>query len=685
MRIKLKIFDESENFYKIVGQYDILPSIEVRVLKEIISSDIKRPSSQMHFETTLNGIKILMTESFPLSFFFPQEDYGQIYLEFNQKPKKTMIDEAFAEAMLAVQKGDLIKLKSIFTSSIKIQVELCKRRHSNGWSLLHLASFSGRPEIISFLSGFNTNLNEETKDHWTPLMLACAHGQGDCTKILLKHRSIEVNKLTFRGSALHLAVAFGHCKIVELLLINGASMMLEDYNGRIPLQLAQDKDIIELLPKFQGNSVLCRCENKDNLPTFAGKLKLYKSHFLKNKNMFAIINLERGTFDEFKDKHAYFNKNPPIHMTKLVEIIRCEALQGCWPHRSYFFFEIVTKEKKRIYYGEHTEIRDEWVKNIVDSVKYCQIHKIGVDNSNQLFTVIEQEPHDVIEQIDKSEIATLDMFERVSEIGSGSYGIVYKVVKKDTQAVYAMKCLSKYFLNKSKMLDYAISEINIMKSLSHPFILKLHYSFTTNSSIYLILEYCEKGDLELRKEKGPIPEIEAKFYIAEMILGLEYLHSKDIMYRDLKPGNVLVDSQGHIKLADFGLARSIDDKLSIVSTVVGSPAYISPEIISREKLSKASDLYSLGVAIHELLSGVIPFSENEIDKLFNQIKESRFTIHDSLGKEAQNLVKKLLNRKPSKRPKIQDIKSHPFFNNINWELLYQKRYLPPVVGEIIDL
>jgi serine/threonine protein kinase len=82
---------------------------------------------------------------------------------------------------------------------------------------------------------------------------------------------------------------------------------------------------------------------------------------------------------------------------------------------------------------------------------------------------------------------------------------------------------------------------------------------------------------------------------------------------------------------------------------------------------------------------VIPFSEHEIDKLFNQIKESKFIIHNSLGKEAQNLVKKLLNRKPSKRPKIQDIKSHPFFNNINWELLYEKRYLPPVVGDIIEL
>ena len=295
------------------------------------------------------------------------------------------------------------------------------------------------------------------------------------------------------------------------------------------------------------------------------------------------------------------------------------------------------------------------------------------------FRIVDQtaENPENIEETEEIEEVTLDSFERLSEIGSGSFGTVYKVVKKDTRATFAMKCLSKFFLKKKKMLSYAISESKIMRELNHPFILRLFYSFQTSSSLYLVMEYCEKGDLENLLEKGRISELEAKFYAAEILLGLEYLHSLGIIYRDLKPANILLDSLGHIKIADFGLAKNFNENEDSVSTVVGSPAYISPEIITHEKITNAADLYSFGILLHELLTSTLPFAELQIDKLFSSIRNGKLKISDTLGKDAKDLIKKLVCRKPEKRPKYEDIKKHLFFKGIDWEFLANKRYQPP--------
>ncbi|OMJ72604.1 hypothetical protein SteCoe_28902 [Stentor coeruleus] len=686
MRIKVKIFDESINSYKTLNLYDLTPKTEVKELKNLISSYLNRPLSQIHLESNYLGLKILLTESFPLSFFFPDEDQVKIFIETYQKPSRSLLNTAFDEALLTIQKGDLNELKSILSTSTISLDELCKRRHTNGWSLLHLSAFYRKVEFIDFLADLGFDINEETYDAWTPLMLACTHEKTDCVKALLKLDSIEINKLTKRGSALHLVVALGYCKTVELLLLNGASAQLEDFNCKIPLELAQDTDIIELIPKFQGNKELSKFDIRSDLPQFAGCLNLYTSALAKDKSIFAFINLEKGTLDEYKNKSEFMKKNLPFYVTKLIDVEKCESISSFWSFSNIYYFEVVTKYNKRIYYSKYPELRDEWVCNILKSKIYCQVHRIGIETMNHLFTIIEKQPQ-IIENYNENEKLSLNDFERVSEIGSGSYGIVYKVIKNDTKAVYAMKCLSKFKLKKNHMLDYAISEIDIMKELSHPFILKLYNSFDNDASIYLISELCENGDLQSRLNKGKVPELEGKFYISEIVLGLEYLHSKDVIYRDLKPGNILVDFEGHIRLADFGLARLIDEKLDVISTIVGSPAYMSPEVITRERLSKAADLYSLGVVIHEILTGNIPFSEFDCVKLFAQIKESKFTIDNSLGKEARDLVKKLLNRKPILRPNIQDIKLHPFFKGIDWHLLYEKKYAPPndgIYNQIID-
>ena len=678
MKIKVKTFDSALCRHQTLCTCYVSECSKIGDFKVQIAGHIGQDASFFHFEAYIQDTKVILTESFPFSFFF-SSPYTVVFAVYHHSSIEQSKSACFDQAIDAVGSGNESQLSALFSASKSLDDCFLSRRNAQGWTLLHFAAISENEKIVGLLLQLGWNCNEETQDNWTPLMLACAHSQVRCAREILRCGGIQVNKLTKRGSALHLAVRYGNFEAVLLLLNAKASTELEDFDGKIPLEVATDNEIIELIPKFQGNTQLVKYENEEKPPLFGGKLMSYHAMRVYNKTVFVYIDLDTGMLNEFATKEDFINKNTPISSCKIIDIVLVEPVKSrLWIFKSVHYLQIVTKTGYKYYYTKHQEYRDEWIRQLVEAIKYCQLHKIGVDNSNKSeFELVETGETEVSETTMEYEYLTLANFERVSEIGSGSFGTVYKVIKKDTGGVYAMKCLSKFFLNKKKMLRYAISEIKIMKELHHPFILTLHYMFQNESSLYLVLEYCEGGDLENLMERRRIPEVEAKFYIAEIILGLEYLHSLDVIYRDLKPANILLDAQGHVKLADFGLAKTFDDKEEMISTVVGTPAYISPEVICHEKLTKAVDIYSLGIVMHELLTGSIPFAEFEIDKLFSSIRNGKYKLADSLGKDARDIIKRLLERKPNKRPGFEEIKRHEYFSRINWELLATKRYMPP--------
>jgi tRNA A-37 threonylcarbamoyl transferase component Bud32 len=671
MRIKVKKYNETIRCDLTIGNYSVKPDALIIELKKLVSKDTALQQSRFHFEGIVLNTHVYLTDSFDFQFFFGCKS-AIVYLKIHSNNLSG--EEIFEQAVLAVKQGDEKQLLRLFGSSLE---KLLTRKHSNGWSLLHYAAHCGHESLVKVLLEKGADVNEETEDGWTPLLLACSHGQIGCVSHLIRHKDVEINKITKRGSGLHLAVTYGHADAVCSLLKAKASCDLEDFNGKIPLELATDEEIIELIPKFQGSWELEKYTNNEKPPQFAGNLVVYSMLGLSYKQVFIFINLETGYIEEYGSKDKYMERDLPSTSFKILDI------QKVYNHKANFFksghgFDILCKNGTKSYFTRHSELRDEWIKYINTAVLYCKVHKIGFDNSNQHeFTIIDQKSYETVQITEQSEDICLEMFERVAEIGSGSFGTVYKVIKKDTKWAFAMKCLSKMFLNKKKMLNYAISEVQIMKELNHPFVLCLYYSFQTSSSLYLVLEYCEKGDLESLLEKGKLSEHEAKFYIAEIVLGLEYLHKLGIIYRDLKPANILLDSEGHVRIADFGLAKTFDEKVESVSTVVGSPAYISPEIICHENLTKAADIYSLGIVMHELLTGTIPFPDLQMDKLFSSIGSGKFNFSDEIGKEAKDLIKKLVQRKPEKRPRIEEIKNHEFFCRIDWDLLAEKRYLSP--------
>jgi serine/threonine protein kinase len=276
------------------------------------------------------------------------------------------------------------------------------------------------------------------------------------------------------------------------------------------------------------------------------------------------------------------------------------------------------------------------------------------------------------ENVDFSSFTIMD------EIGNGSFGIVYKVQKINTGVYYAMKSLSKSVLQKQKQLKYAISECKIMKQLNHPFIVPLYFAFQTPKYLYLVLELCSNGDLfGLMEKKGKIEEQVAKFYLAEIILALEYLHGCGILYRDLKPANVLIDDEFHAKLADFGLAKEKVNQVNPAMTMAGTPAYLPPEIVAKKGATTASDIYGLGPLFFELLTGETPYYSEDIDTLFQNIKNSKLSIPDYISDQSKDFITQVMNKDPTKRPQISQIKRHQLFRKLNWEALLAKKIRPP--------
>ncbi|XP_048516754.1 ribosomal protein S6 kinase 2 beta isoform X1 [Dendroctonus ponderosae] len=281
------------------------------------------------------------------------------------------------------------------------------------------------------------------------------------------------------------------------------------------------------------------------------------------------------------------------------------------------------------------------------------------------------------------EKATPSQFNLLKVLGQGSFGkvfLVQKIVGSDAGTLYAMKVLKKATL-KIKDRFRTQTERNILVDVQHPFIVKLHYTFQTEGKLYLILDFLKGGDLFTRLNKEVMfTEEDAKFYLAELALALDHLHSIGIIYRDLKPENVLLDSDGHIALTDFGLSKlPLGD---VAYSFCGTVEYMAPEVVSRKGHSYAADWWSFGVLMYELLTGGLPFEGHDRKDTLTQILKAKLAMPTILSPEAQSLLRVLFKRNPANRlgsgaEGAQDLKRHEFFATIDFDDLFAKKIKPP--------
>jgi len=259
------------------------------------------------------------------------------------------------------------------------------------------------------------------------------------------------------------------------------------------------------------------------------------------------------------------------------------------------------------------------------------------------------------------------------------------VRKKDTGKVYAMKVLNKRTIIERNEVEHTKSEKSILMKLSHPFLVGLHYSFQTADKLYFIMDYINGGELFFHLQKDrKFTEDRVRFYSAEIASGLEYLHNQGVIYRDLKPENLLLTNDGHIVMTDFGLSKeglhSSDDR---TATFCGTPEYLAPEILEGARYGKAVDWWSFGTLVFEMLTGLPPFYCEDVQQMYSKIMTAELQIPDSVSPDAADLIRKLLERDPERR--LQDpeqIKIHPFFASIDFNRLIHKEIAPPFVPDV---
>eukprot|EP00842_Homolaphlyctis_polyrhiza_P002486 jgi/Hompol1/3238/HPOL_003185-RA len=281
-------------------------------------------------------------------------------------------------------------------------------------------------------------------------------------------------------------------------------------------------------------------------------------------------------------------------------------------------------------------------------------------------------------------------------LGEGSYSTVLHAREHATGLEFAVKMLDKAQIVRERKTKYVTIEKDVLGMARHPFIIRMYCTLQDAASLYYVLELAQNGDLlALIRRYGRFDLAAARFYLAEILIGIEYLHSIGVIHRDIKPENVLLDDSFHIKITDFGTAKitpktqtaavsnSSDDDDSNTgrqrrASFVGTAEYCSPELLNDRAASEASDIWAIGCILFQMLVGRPPFKGSNEYQTFQRIIHLKYTIPPEIQGPARNLIEIILNLDPQQRPTIAQIKQHPFFEGFDWTHL-EKQTAPTLV------
>ncbi|XKL62646.1 hypothetical protein PGB90_002479 [Kerria lacca] len=280
---------------------------------------------------------------------------------------------------------------------------------------------------------------------------------------------------------------------------------------------------------------------------------------------------------------------------------------------------------------------------------------------------------------------TIHDFNFVKVLGKGSFGKVLLAELKGTEYYYAVKCLKKDVVLEDDDVECTLIERKVLTlSTKHPYLCHLFCTFQTQSHLFFVMEYLNGGDLMFHiQQSGRFDEGRARFYAAEIVSGLRFLHKKGIVYRDLKLDNILLDCNGHVRIADFGMCKLQIYLDKTADTFCGTPDYMAPEIIKGMKYNQCVDWWSFGILLYEMLIGQSPFSGCDEDQLFWSICNEQPQYPRYLSAQAKSILISLLEKENTKRlgslgcNSGDDVMAHDFFRGLEWARLERKDLEPP--------
>uniref|UniRef100_A0A8D0DAC3 protein kinase C n=1 Tax=Sander lucioperca TaxID=283035 RepID=A0A8D0DAC3_SANLU len=284
----------------------------------------------------------------------------------------------------------------------------------------------------------------------------------------------------------------------------------------------------------------------------------------------------------------------------------------------------------------------------------------------------------------------LQDFKLIAVLGRGHFGKVLLSEYKRTASLYAIKALKKGDIVARDEVESLMCEKRIFEAVNgshHPFLVNLFACFQTPEHVCFVMEYTAGGDLMMHIHADVFSEPRAVFYSACVVLGLQFLHDHKIVYRDLKLDNLLLDTEGFVKIADFGLCKEGMGYGDRTSTFCGTPEFLAPEVLTDTSYTRAVDWWGLGVLVYEMLVGESPFPGDDEEEVFDSIVNDEVRYPRFLSTEAIGIMRRLLRRNPERRlgsgeKDAEDVKKQPFFRDMDWEALLQRKVPPPFVPTI---
>jgi len=428
-----------------------------------------------------------------------------------------------------------------------------------------------------------------------------------------------------------------------------------------------------------------------------------RGEHIKNWRQRYFILKDDGQFIGFKSKPSAQDLNDPLNN---FTVKGCQIMTADRPKPFTFFIRglQMTTVVERTFHVENAADRAGWLTAIEGVKKKLEENKetvdsvdMGGDEEGGPRSVEETDPFETIfakrgevQKRSGSMKLTFENFEFLKVLGKGTFGKVILCREKSSNHLYAIKILKKEVIIKKDEVEHTMTENRVLQSTRHPFLIGLKYSFTTQDRLCFVMEYVNGGELffHLSRERQ-FTEDRTRFYGAEIICAIEYLHKRGIIYRDLKLENLLLDKDGHIKIADFGLCKEDIQWGKTTKTFCGTPEYLAPEVLEDNDYGRAVDWWGVGVVMYEMVVGRLPFYNRDHDILFELILMEEVRFPKTLSSEAKDLLGGLLIKDPLRRlgggpEDASAVKAHSFFHSINWADLEKKRITPPFKPQVVN-